>query len=833
MKEGKKKSLSVFASGGEKTQFILFGLLMFLYFTTLGALPAHAQDVCYVADWVNNRIQKFDSDGAYLLQWGGFGAGDGQFNKCYGIAVDSGGDVYVTDLNNFRIQKFDSDGTYLTQWGSYGDGDGQFYKAHDIAVDSSDNIYVADKGDHRVQKFDSDGTYLAQWGSLGTGDGQFDKPCGIAVDSSDNVYVADLNNSRIQKFDVNGTYLAQWGSPGTGDGQFNSPHDIAVDSSDNIYVTDKSELLCRVQNFDSDGTYLAQWGSPGTGDGQFNSPNGIAVDSSDNVYVADMNNNRIQKFDSDGTYLTQWGSYGDGDGQFYKGHDIAIFSAATAPADLVINEVMYDPEGDEAEGEWVEIYVVSGGIDVGGYVLTDQDGYSVTFPSFTPQNGEYIIVANGVGDDDLVGPVYVIYRDSGSSMWTNTGDDVVLQTGSGECIDYMAFEGPGQIDAPPVGCSWSGTPNPSSSEGVSVSLEANGQDMDDVSDWAASGTGGTLGPQSRGGDNNGGLSWVSDCTIPVKECSGCVPAQAPGYPRYTDHYYEDYVTIKNTSGSELSLPIQVVLQTLEPGSISASTPPAVGDGYAPGTYWEYSSSVHDGKTSGVTGSSFPSGERISRIWKFNDPSDLPFSFWAEVYCVGSKGDRWLGRLEFSSRLGSEGTVARRGEEDLAVDDGTAEIHAGSTTGAFVMANRFATVGPVSLRSVSFYTSGWAAGDEAEVIIYEDPAGTAPGPDTWMEVWRTTVELGSGGFQEMSTEGCPTINSDGIPGAAFFAAVANKAERSYTLGIDMSGPYAGASYVSDDGGLTFAPLSIMPIIDGNAMIRVSTMEVGACFIWTIE
>ena len=43
-----------------------------------------------------------------------------------GLAVDGEGNVFVADSGNFRIQKFDSDGRFLTQWGSKGQYDGQF-----------------------------------------------------------------------------------------------------------------------------------------------------------------------------------------------------------------------------------------------------------------------------------------------------------------------------------------------------------------------------------------------------------------------------------------------------------------------------------------------------------------------------------------------------------------------------------------------------------------------------------------------------------------------------------------------------------------------------------
>lgn len=60
----------------------------------------------YVVDSGNNRVQRFNRDGQFMSEFGGMGAGNGQFNSPTGIAVDRDGYVYISDTNNNRIQKF-------------------------------------------------------------------------------------------------------------------------------------------------------------------------------------------------------------------------------------------------------------------------------------------------------------------------------------------------------------------------------------------------------------------------------------------------------------------------------------------------------------------------------------------------------------------------------------------------------------------------------------------------------------------------------------------------------------------------------------------------------
>lgn len=234
------------------------------------------------------------------------GNANGQFNEQQGVFIASDGSIFVADLNNNRVQKFDKNGAFVSTFGSTGTGDGQLTGPSGIAIDSKGNIFVVDRFNNRVQKFNSSGTHLKTIGTTATSNtnGDFNNPTSIVVDKSDNIYVVDRSNDRVQKFSNDGTFVKVIGSQGAADGQFNLPFGIAIDANDNIYVTDGTND--NVQKFNSDGVFQSKFGTNGTGDGQFELPAGIAVDAKGNIYVSDGIRDNIQVFNSAGTFVKKF-----------------------------------------------------------------------------------------------------------------------------------------------------------------------------------------------------------------------------------------------------------------------------------------------------------------------------------------------------------------------------------------------------------------------------------------------------------------------------------------------------------------------------------------------
>lgn len=245
-------------------------------------------------------------------------AGDpNPFNAPVGVAVDSQGDIYIMDTKNARVQKFDSDGKYLLKWGSPGHGDGQFAimlpDVGRLAVDSQGNVYVIDHGNSRIQKFDAAGNFLNKWGTSGDGDIQFRDPSDIIIDRQNNVYITDYVKSDVQKFDDNGHLLLRWQSPG-------SIYSLAIDPDGNILVADQTG---RIRKFDTSGTLLSEI-RPKPIDKIAIELWNIAVDKQGNIYIADHSSFRIVKLDNRGEFLSTWRGSNTGAAMFDNLQDIAI-----------------------------------------------------------------------------------------------------------------------------------------------------------------------------------------------------------------------------------------------------------------------------------------------------------------------------------------------------------------------------------------------------------------------------------------------------------------------------------------------------------------------------
>jgi len=89
--------------------------------------------VCDLAVVLAPRLALPQSPGAsagdkyhFVAKWGSQ-APPGTLNDPDGMAIDASGNVFVADQNNNRIEKFDATGKFLLQWGKLGNQNGEFW----------------------------------------------------------------------------------------------------------------------------------------------------------------------------------------------------------------------------------------------------------------------------------------------------------------------------------------------------------------------------------------------------------------------------------------------------------------------------------------------------------------------------------------------------------------------------------------------------------------------------------------------------------------------------------------------------------------------------------
>jgi DNA-binding beta-propeller fold protein YncE len=257
--------------------------------TQPAGLAVGKEDLLYVADCGNHRIQLFSVNGQSRGAFGTCGTGPSEFVFPTALALSSEGELCVADAGG-RLQVFSEDRKPLQSW----DG----LRSPRGAAVSGDRIYVTEGEAHQVRVFPRKGGASRVFGGPGSQPGRFLSPAGVAVDEDGVVYVADSGNHRIQKLDPEGKPLGQWGAWGGQAGLLSYPAGIAY-SRGLVYVADYANH--RVQVFDRNGALIRQWGAapprPGEGKGRFHFPDGIAVSPSGGlVVVSEPVENRIQVF---------------------------------------------------------------------------------------------------------------------------------------------------------------------------------------------------------------------------------------------------------------------------------------------------------------------------------------------------------------------------------------------------------------------------------------------------------------------------------------------------------------------------------------------------------
>ena len=220
------------------------------------------------------------------------GTRKGELSEAYDVKLTESGNVVVAEWLNQRVQIFDSSGYSRDVVGE------KLMQPWGVAMTHEGHLAVSDEKDRTVKVFSVDGFLVHAWKKM-----MFGWPRGIVINRAGQFIVTDNQHGRhsVSIHLPNGKCVRQFGSQGSGNEQFHWPRYVTCDSADRIIVADSSNHCVKV--FDATGNYLFKFGSLGGGDGQMKHPRGVCVDPHDNIIVCDQDNDRISIYSADGKFM--------------------------------------------------------------------------------------------------------------------------------------------------------------------------------------------------------------------------------------------------------------------------------------------------------------------------------------------------------------------------------------------------------------------------------------------------------------------------------------------------------------------------------------------------
>lgn len=156
----------------------------------------------YVSEFgENDRITKLDAEGAFVKTWGKSGERPGEFSRARALALGPDQLLYVADAINHRIQVFTRDGDFVRTFGTSGSEPGKLRYPYDLAFGPKGDLYIVEYENHRVSKFTKEGKWLDCWGKPGRQPGQLASPWAVVVDRKGRVHIIDTENHRVQRIE--------------------------------------------------------------------------------------------------------------------------------------------------------------------------------------------------------------------------------------------------------------------------------------------------------------------------------------------------------------------------------------------------------------------------------------------------------------------------------------------------------------------------------------------------------------------------------------------------------------------------------------------------------
>ena len=238
-----------------------------------------------------------------VLAVGKYGSNDNELNHATGLALDEVNQlIYIADRLNKRIQVVSSEGKFLKRFGQ-----DILNQPWGIAV-TEDNVFVTDSDLHALLQFrKKDCKLVRRTDTEGAGEGQLIVPRGLCPDYNGDVYVAERRNNRVSVFSKQLQFLKCLGTQ-----QLTTPVDVKV-TPNSLVILDWSPNC--IHFYSRSGDLLSSCVTQG-GDGMVYVPFFFCLDTAGNILITDSRRNDVKILSPSGHLIHEIGKEGLGRGEF-------------------------------------------------------------------------------------------------------------------------------------------------------------------------------------------------------------------------------------------------------------------------------------------------------------------------------------------------------------------------------------------------------------------------------------------------------------------------------------------------------------------------------------
>ena len=217
-----------------------------------------------------------------IIQSSKRGSNSGEI-KPYGVTVDDkSNNIFVADYGNNRVQVFDSNGKYLYK---FGDNEPVKMNRPRGIVIHEDKVFVSQRDGKCVNVYDMKGNYIDQFGNHGIESQTINTPQGLAVSHKNgDIYVCDLAKHVVFVYTNELKYKVSFGKS-----KLSYPRDIKL-TQDRIYVLDGGNPCIHI--FNTDHSYSHSIVSRGS-DGQVGFSLFFTLDIEGNILISDYSRHLI------------------------------------------------------------------------------------------------------------------------------------------------------------------------------------------------------------------------------------------------------------------------------------------------------------------------------------------------------------------------------------------------------------------------------------------------------------------------------------------------------------------------------------------------------------